>query len=355
MNLDDLSNIAQIDSQDMLREINELPQQLTAAWELGSTMSLPQQKQFSRVIISGMGGSAIGADLLRSYVLDSCPVPVMVYRDYGLPKFAFGADTLFIASSHSGNTEETIDAFKTARKAGCTCMVISTGGKLCDMANEAGLPAWKFEHKGQPRAAVGYSFGLLLTLFCRLGLIEDQKAMIDDAVENMKKTSFQFQPQVPAVNNAAKRYAGQLVGRWVTILGSGILSVVAARWKGQINELAEAPANAEALPEADHNTLAGITNPSESLLSPKTFSIFLSTKFDHPRNILRGELTRNIFMVEGLNTDVYTAVGETPLAQMWSAIHFGDYLAYYLSIAYETDPTPIAALLSLKKTLTERQ
>jgi glucose/mannose-6-phosphate isomerase len=355
MNLDDMDLLSKIDTQHMIDEINTLPDQLSAAWNLGSTFPLPNIQKIDLVVVSGMGGSAIGADLLRSYVLGKCPVPVIVHRDYGLPSFAKGEGTLFIASSHSGNTEETLDSLEAAMQAGCTCMVISTGGKLLEVANQNKLPCWIFEHSGQPRAAVGYSFGILLSLFTRLGLIEEQAEIIQATVSGMKAAQNFYYPHVPAAVNPAKRYAGQLVGRWVTVFGSGLLSVVGARWKGQINELAKAPANVEVLPEADHNTLAGIINPGDELLSPKTFSMFLVGDHDHPRNALRIAITRQTFMLEGLNTDLYTAKGSSALEQMWTAIHFGDYMAYYLAIAYGVDPTPVDALVTLKRTLSGRK
>lgn len=353
MNLDDLSVIRSIDSQNMIQDINDLPNQLLAGWTLGLSNPMPKIDKISRVVISGMGGSALSADLLRSYSLSNCAVPVVLHRDYGLPAFAKGSDTLFIATSHSGNTEETIDSLKAAISAGCVCMVVATGGKLLEMANTHTLPAWTFDHRGQPRAAIGFSFGLLLALFTRLGLIEDQATLLQNTVVEMKAAQQAYLPEVPAPNNPAKRYAGQLVGRWVTIFGAGLLSVVAARWKAQINEMAKAPANFEALPEADHNTLSGILNPSEELLSPRTFSMFLTSSFDHPRNKLRNEITRRLFMVEGLNTDVFAAKGSSPLEHMWTAIHFGDYMAYYLAIAYGIDPTPLDAAVELKNSLAE--
>ncbi len=354
MNLDDLSLISKIDSLRMIDEINNLPNQLTEAWEMAQKMPLPKATAPTAVVISGMGGSAIGADLLRSYVSDEVRIPVIVSRDYSIPAFAKGSSVLFIASSHSGNTEETLEAISAAREAGCTCMVVTTGGKLADYAQEYKIPAWIFSHKGQPRAAVGYSFGLLLALFCRIGLLPDHESIILETTKVMMVEQKKYLPEIPATHNPAKRYAGQLVDRWVTIFGSGLLSVVAARWKGQINELAKAPANFEVLPEADHNTLAGIINP-EDVLASRSFSMFLECGFGHARNTLRSRITRQTYMLEGLNTDVFTAVGSTRLQQMWTAIHFGDYLAYYLAIAYQTDPTPVEALITLKKTLASQK
>jgi glucose/mannose-6-phosphate isomerase len=356
MNLDDMSFIHQHDPQNMLGEIENLPNQLQAAGEIGQTCEVSETSQVSRVLIAGMGGSAIGADLLTAYVSPICRVPVAVHRDYGLPAWARGAQTLVIASSHSGNTEETLDSFDMALKAGCRIMAVCTGGELEKRAKAAGVPLWKFEHKGQPRAAVGFSFGLLLAAFSRLGLSDAPEKIttgptavlreVIATVEAMKKQQETLRAEVPVARNPAKRLAGQLVGRWVNVFGSGMLAPVARRWKGQVNEIAKAGAGFELLPEADHNTLAGLVNPEEML--SRTFSIFLRAPSDHPRNRLRANLTRQGFMLEGLNTDFYDAQGDSPMAQMWTALHFGDYVAYYLAMAYGVDPTPVAALEKFK-------
>jgi glucose/mannose-6-phosphate isomerase len=352
MNLDDLEYFKKIDTLDMLGEIDNLPDQLANAYQLGMQQTLPDVKEVRQVVIAGMGGSAIGADLLASYCASLAPLPVSVHRDYGLPLFARGPETLVICSSHSGNTEETLDAFEAALQAGCRIMVVCTGGELAKRAKEKGIPFWTFEHKGQPHAAVGFSFGLLLALFERLGFIQGQKDAMDDAIASMKRSQSHLRADIPAVKNPAKRYAGQLMGRWVTIMGSGLLTTVARRWKGQINEVAKAGANFEFLPEANHNTLAGTMYPEETL-NAHTMTIFLCAASDHPRNHLRMDLTRKAFMLEGLNTDFIEARGNTPLAHMWTTILFGDYMAYYLAMAYGVDPTPVKALVDFKQAMTE--
>jgi glucose/mannose-6-phosphate isomerase len=352
MNLDDLDRFKQLDTFNMLGEIDNLPDQLGFAYQLGLQHELPDWKDFRQVIIAGMGGSAIGADLLASYSAPLAPLPVFVQRDYGLPLFARGAETLLICSSHSGNTEETLDVFEAGRNAGCRMIVITTGGELARRAEENEIPLWTFNHIGQPRAAVGYSFGLLLAMFQRLGFIPDQKEALDDALAAMKRSQQQIKADIPTVKNPAKRYAGQLMGRWVTIMGSGLLTTVARRWKGQMNEVAKAGANFEFLPEADHNTLAGTMNPEE-VLNPHTMTLFLRSPSDHPRNRLRSDLTRSAFMLEGMNTDFVDGRGRTPLAHMWTLILFGDYMAYYLAMGYGVDPTQIPVLVDFKKSMAE--
>jgi glucose/mannose-6-phosphate isomerase len=345
MNLNDSNSFTQLDPQNMLGEIETLPGQLQSAWELGQQQPLPDSHGVSRVVISGMGGSAIGADLLAAYIAPTCKLPVIVHRDYGLPAWAQGPETLVVASSHSGNTEETLEAFETAIQRGCRILAVCTGGELEKRAMTHDVPVWKFQHAGQPRAAVGFSFGLLLAAFARMGLVPDPEKELVEAVADMRSQQETLHAEVPVAQNPAKRMAGQLVGRWVNIYGSGSLAPVARRWKGQVNEIAKAGAGFEFLPEADHNALAGLENPA---ILMETMTLFLVAPSDHPRNHLRAELTRHGFMVAGLTTDVYQARGESALAHVWTALHFGDYMAYYLAMAYGVDPTPVEALLNLK-------
>lgn len=349
MNLDDLLSIQKTDPQNMLAEIDLLPDQLEISWETGISSSLPNWQGIKHVVIAGMGGSAIAADLLAAYIFPSCKVPVFIHRDYGMPAWAYGPETLLIASSHSGNTEETLDSFEAGIKNKCRLMVISTGGRLAARANEVGAQVWLFKHTSQPRAAVGHSFGRLLAVLTRLGLASDPSAEIDSTLVEMRTQQKLLESHIPSNQNPAKLLAGQLVGRWINIIGSGVLAPVARRWKGQFNELAKTGAGFDSLPEADHNTLAGLTNP-EGILS-RTSTIFLYAGSDHPRNQLRTKLTQQTFMLAGLNTNDYSAPGNSPLAHQWCALHFGDYLAYYLAMAYGEDPTPIPSIQEFKQLL----
>ncbi len=351
MNLDDRKTFEQLDPQDMLASIDGLPDQLQQAWELGKRLPLGEISNVKQIVIAGMGGSAIGGDLLAAYVAPMVMVPVIVWRNYELPAYASGENTLVVASSHSGNTEETLSAFEAAWESGAQVLAITTGGELARRAENVGAPVWRFEHDGQPRAAVGFSFALLLGLLTRLGVIPDPELEVDEALEAMRSQQRGINADVPVVENPAKRMAGQLMGRWPTILGADFLEPVARRWRGQISELAKAVAQFEALPEADHNMVAGVGNP-EALFA-QTMLVFLQGEALHERNELRVEVTRQVLMLEGFNTDVIRAKGDSRLAQQWTALHFGDYTAYYLAMAYGVDPTPVAAIEDLKARLLE--
>lgn len=351
MDLNDYTSFTKIDTQNYLAEIENLPKQLENAYQQGLGLSLPEWQNIQRVLIAGMGGSAIGADLLAAYATPVCPVPIIVQRNYTLPAWASGPDTLVIASSHSGNTEETLVAFEQASKRGCRILALCTGGKLAEAARDLNIPLWTFEHSGQPRAAVGYSFGLLLALLARIGLIPDPTGELSGAITAMRTQQASLHAELSVVHNPAKRLAGQLVERWVMVFGAEVLEPVARRWKTQINELAKAWAQFEALPEANHNALAGLQQPEQALSA--AMALFLRASSYHPRNLLRTELTKQAYMLEGLNTDFVDAQGETPLAQQWTTLHFGDYAAYYLAMLYEIDPTPIPMLEGFKRQLAE--
>ncbi|MFU8771212.1 MAG: bifunctional phosphoglucose/phosphomannose isomerase [Anaerolineales bacterium] len=351
MNLDDHKSFQEIDRENMLAHIDNLPEQLLSAWELGQHLDLPKWTGIEQILIAGLGGSAIGADLLSAYVAPQCPVPIIVHRDYSLPAWAHSERTLLIASSHSGNTEETLSAFEEGVSRGCRCLSVTTGGQLSTRAEETQSALWMFEHKGQPRAAVGYSFGLLLSALTRLKLIPNQTMQVEGAVDAMRKQQPQLSADNPAALNPAKRMAGQLVGRWVTIIGSGMLAPVARRWKGQINELAKAWAHFDVIPENNHNTVAGIVNPEE-IFAP-SMVLFLRAPSYHPRNTLRTDITKRLFMLEGLNTDFVDAQGKSPMDHLWTVLHLGDYTAYYLAMAYGVDPTPVETIQGLKSELAD--
>lgn len=349
MNLNNHEDFSKLDSQNMLAEINSLPEQLQEAWEEAQEFSLREYGHIRQVIVAGMGGSAIGADLVKAYIEPFSKVSLEVHRDYDLPAWASGPDTLVVVSSHSGNTEETRSAMEAALMRGCSLLAITTGGKIAELARQQDVQLWVFNHQGQPRAAVGYSFALLLNALYRLGFIPDPGAEIQDAVREMLSQRDLLAPELPDHQNPAKRQAGQLIDRWVSVFGADLLAPVARRWKGQVSEIAKAWGQYEDLPEADHNTLAGVVNPEEILT--KTIALFLKSSHNHPRNQRRIELTKKNFMLEGISTDSVKASGKSRLAQMWTLVQFGDYTAYYLAMAYGVDPTPVAAIENLKKEL----
>lgn len=346
MNLDDLDLFKQIDKTNLLAQIDSMPEQLQNAWNLGQTLPLPDTRDVQNIILAGMGSSALSSELTAASVFSSIRLPVTVLSDYELPAYA-NERTLVVCVSHSGETEETLAMFDSALKRKCRTLVISTGGTLTKRAGEANMPVWAYQAKGPARSALAWMFGLQLALFSRLGLIADASSDVEHAVSEMKRIQQHLKADVIAAKNPAKRYAGQLIGRWATFVGSGPLAVVARRWKMQINLMAKAGASYDVLPDADHYAISGMLNPNETM-NAHTMTLFLRAKSDHPRNYLRSDMTRQAFLLEGLNTDYVEARGNSALAHMWTLILFGDYMAYYVCMAYRIDPASNEAVDGFK-------
>lgn len=350
MNLDDLSQYKQYDLQDMLSHITTLPEQLTQGWKDASA-AIAGCSKFSgitRVLITGMGGSAIAGDLVAASVEAECSAPILVLRDYQLPAWV-DEHTLVIASSHSGNTEETLSVARQVLAKNIPLVRITTGGKIAQLADPANSPCLVFNHKGQPRSAVGFSFVYMMAVLYHQGLIANPGAAIEKAAAEMRLVQAKIQPEVPVNQNPAKRLAGQMVGRCVTMVGSGVLGTISRRWKGQINELAKVWTGYDVLPEACHNTIAGTEFPAEPIGA--NFVLFLDSNLDHPRNARRSELLRKHLMLQGFMTDRVWLESDTLLNLLWTSLIYGDYVAYYLAMCYEVDPTPIEAIQGFKKEL----
>jgi glucose/mannose-6-phosphate isomerase len=339
------------DPRDMLARISELPQQCRDAWANAQNLQWPAEyRQAEAVVILGMGGSAIGGDLLRTLLESECPVPITVNRDYTVPAFVNGR-TLAIASSYSGDTEETLAALEAARQTGAMLLAIATGGKLAARARELNIPLLTFDYRSQPRAALGHSIVALIGIICRLGLVSDKATDLDEAVAVMESWQREINEAIPLAENAAKKLAVELHEHLSVVYGAGHLSQVARRWKGQFNENAKAWAFFEQLPEMNHNALAGTEFPAD--LAEKIVAVMLTSSLDHPRTRVRFQITQEVFHQRGVSCEVVEARGSSRLAQMLSAVHFGDYVSFYLAMLYGVDPTPLEVVDYLKQRLAE--
>ncbi len=352
MDLDDSRGIRQLDAGNMLDRIQELPQQCAVAWEQCERLRLPWERDaFDRIVIVGMGGSAIGGALLEGLVADQCPIPLTVVRDVTLPAFASGPDTLVMACSYSGNTEETLSCFEQALTRGTAALAVTTGGQLATLARSAGAPVVALDYQSQPRAALGFSFTLLLGIAHRLGLIKDPSSDLMDAVQVMEAWQSELGPEVPKIENGAKQLAAQIHGRLPVTYGAGFLAAVANRWKTQFNENAKHWAFFEILPELNHNTVVGFGVPVD--VRELAVVLLLRSDFDPPRIQERWDVTLELLDREGVSAGSVSGRGESELAQMLSLIQFGDYVSYYLAVCNDIDPTPVDNIRFLKRRLAE--
>jgi glucose/mannose-6-phosphate isomerase len=352
MNLDDRQAIRRLDPDNMLDRIRELPEQCLAAWTQSQMLTLPPEyDSVDHVTVVGMGGSAIGGALLKGLVADECHVPISMVRSYTLPAFVQGPDNLVIASSYSGNTEETLSCFEQARARDARVLVITTGGKLARLAREGGAPVVQFDYESQPRAAIGYSLTLLLGVSHQLGLVRDYSADVTESAQVMETWQQQIDIGVPEVRNTAKQLARKIEGSLPVAYGAGFLAAVANRWKTQFNENAKHWAFFEVLPELNHNAVVGLGIPEA--IRDTSVGLLLRSSRDSQRIRERWDVTREVLSREGVSAEEIYGHGDTTLAQMLSLIHFGDYVSFYVAMLNEVDPTPVETIAFLKQRLAE--
>ena len=349
VDLDSASVYQQFDKSGMLNHLHGFPEQCQRAWEKVLKLDLPlEYTKMSNVVIVGMGGSAIGGDVARRLALAEIKLPVRVHRDYGLPAFV-DESTLVIASSYSGNTEETLSAFTESLKTRARKLVITSGGKLKQLAENEGIPAFVIDYQAPPRAAFPSNFIPLVGIFQKLGLLGDKSADLQEAVGILNKLSTDFIETRPLASNPAKQLAAKLWGHVAVIYGAEILSEVAQRWKAQFNENSKAWAFFESFPELNHNAVVGYEFPPEA--KERLFVILLHSASLRPRSLLRYETTTKLLAKAGIAYEFAEARGESALAQVLSLVLLGDYSSFYLAMLNEVDPSSTDAINFVKQYL----
>src|SRR5213080_2375269 len=209
--IESVERIREADPGDMLSRIKDLPKQVRDAWAIASKATIaPAYSDVRNIVVAGMGGSAIGGDLAAALLADELKIPMSVHRDYGLPAF-IGRDSLVIASSYSGNTEETLSAFEEARKRGAKVLALTTGGKLAELARASGYPVVTFSYKARPRATLGYSLGLVLGALFRMGFVRDLSSDLEVALKDLSR--IEERVHEGGRTNDAKKLAQELFGR----------------------------------------------------------------------------------------------------------------------------------------------
>ena len=337
----------------MLERIHQMPELCQRAWQMAMNFNLPQDySRVKKVVILGMGGSAIGGDLVSSLVASEAKLPILIYRGYDLPAF-IDCQTLVIASSYSGMTEETLSSFGQALETKSEKLVITTGGKLKTIAEERNIPVFSFDYKAQPRAALPFSLLPILGFLQKLGFISDKSADMSEMVRVLQELSQKINESVLVSQNPAKQLANRLYGHLAVIYGAGILSEVAHRWKTQLNENSKAWAFYEVFPELNHNAVVGYQSPPE--VASKMVVVLLRSASLPQRIQFRYQVTCQLLEQAKVDYQFVDCDGTSPLSQMMSVVLFGDYVSYYLAMLYKIDPTLVKAIDYLKEQLEARQ
>ncbi|MFN3975246.1 MAG: bifunctional phosphoglucose/phosphomannose isomerase [Dehalococcoidia bacterium] len=343
--LDDPSHRAVCDPTDFWGRIASLPQQVVAATAAAAEVALPLAvRACNRILVAGMGGSAIGGDLLASLAEARGGPQVVVWRDFGLPAWV-DQHTLVVVSTYSGETAETLSALHTAIVKGLPTLVITFGGKAAQWAAQHNLPLLVIPYKGEPRTAVGWLFFGMLGLLERAGLFPGVTNW-GEMVALLERQAQVLAPQSSISQNTAKVLAESLYGRVPLVWGGGFLKGVAHRWKTQVNENAKTPAFAEAIPEVFHNSVEGFGEMASRLAVVVLSSAFLES--EHRRRV---EGVVDLLAGRGVWCRRVEGEGESLLAHMASLLYLGDWTSYYLALLYGKDPAPVPTITSLRQRL----
>ena len=352
-NLDDVKVIEKIDQGRMRDVLAGFSQQCRKAYQLGENFSLSRNfSNFKNIVFSGMGGSAIGAEIISSYLRKELKLTVNVNRDYSLPGFV-DEQTLVILSSYSGNTEETLSSYSAAKRSKAKIIILTTGGKLMDLAKKDGHPYLTLPAGLPPRGALALLSLPHLALFSQMQLIKDKDEEIKETIsllEKLEKDSLGIDVQEKA--NPAKKLAQRLFNNFCFIYGgSEHLSGVVTRWRGQFAENSKMLTSSHLLPEMNHNEIVGWQHP-QGLLK-KFVAIILRDKQDHSQVKKRIEISKEILGKAGVAVEEVFSQGEGLLARTFSLVYTGDYTSFYLAILNGEDPTPVKRIDYLKKRLKE--
>jgi len=338
-----------LDSADMLGKIRDLPRQLRSGFRLGEdawrSLACPRPEVLA---VAGMGGSALCGDLLKLYLARQADIPVLVFRDYGLPRFV-GEQAMVVVSSYSGNTEETLSALDDAiaRKAFVVC--ITSGGRLLEEARKRSLPCVQIPGGLPPRASLGYSFSALLALAWRAGLCPDPREELAGCSDHLESLDETYRSSEPA-GNPALGLAGDLRGRVPIIYCGADLEAVGLRWKNQFCENSKQMAFASVVPEANHNEVMGWEGDVEGMVPG---IVVLRTPDEHPSSAQSLSMLKRIAGTGGGFCGEFWASGSSLLCRQFSLILLGDYASVYLALARGVDPTPIRTIDRIKAWLKE--
>lgn len=338
--LDDLQKIHERDPQDALGVAEKQWQQLQLTYAAPGNA-----RPVANVVLSGMGGSALSALVAQSW--PSLAVPFVVSRDYEIPEFV-GENTLFIASSYSGNTEETVSALEKAGETGAAIVVVASGGKLQEIAEAKGYPFLQLPGGYQPRHVVFASLKALLVIFDAFGLTEGKADELAGKAEWLQQQIAQWLPTVATAQNQAKQIALECMGKSVVVYAGPKLAPAAYKWKISYNENAKHIAWWNAYSEFNHNEFMGWTEQPEQ--KPYTV-IDLRSNLEHPQIQKRFEISARLLSGRRPEPIVVQAVGDNLLEQLLSTITLGDFVTLYTALLSNVNPTPVDLIEKLKTEL----
>jgi glucose/mannose-6-phosphate isomerase len=339
------------DPSNMRRLLAEFPDQIERAVRIGKAAKMPYRaKNIDAIVLTGLGGSAIGGDVLRSYLAGDLRVPFVVNRHYELPAFV-GPRTLVVVASYSGGTEETIAAHQDAIRRKAKVLCISSNGETARIAAQRRQPLITIPKGFPPRTALGYSFFPTLVALTNMGFIRSKDKEIRETVRLLRRLAGVY-GSLANKNNLALETAKKLYNKLPVIYSSADrFDVVNTRWRGQLAENSKVLAFGHVLPEMNHNELVGWKALKRQM--EEMAVVFLRDAGDHERVKIRMDITKSIVGEYASKVIELESEGSSLLARMFSLIYLGDWVSYYLALMNGIDPTPVRVIDYLKRELSK--
>ncbi len=339
---------AKLDSADMLGRVMVFPAQMQDAWRIGAdfarTAATLNATKFSRVVIAGMGGSAIGGDLARSFLGDSARVPIVSCRDHRLPANV-AREALFIASSYSGNTAETLAAYAAAREHAAAMLAVTSGGELARRCERDHVPSCIIPAGIPPRAAIGYSLLPTLQILRAAGVASFDDSEYEEALKAARQCVSNYGPEDD--RNPAGELARTLHGRTAFVYAApALLEGVARRWSCQFNENAKTLAHFAYFPELNHNEIVGWEVGD---LMKRAVILYLEDRDDHPLTRRHADVGLSLMKPFAGAIERFDAPTGGRLSRMLATMLLGDFASVYLAYLNGVDPTPVKKIDALKK------
>lgn len=344
INLDDIQAIKKMDSQNVLGSIELLGEQCQQAWKEVNELNIPKQySTVNKIVFSAMGGSALGAYIIKDLFFDELKIPFEIVNDYNLPNYV-DENTLVILASYSGTTEETINCLNQVLEQKLSCFVLTTGGKLADIVQKQKLPAYVFNPvknpSNQPRLGTGYSVFAQIALLSKLKFANVTDQDVQNTIDYLNKGNHLYGLSVSINHNPAKQLANNLYGKIPVIVVAQHLIGAGRVVRNQLHESAKNFADYYIIPELNHHLM-------ESLGFPKTNKgslsfLFFESKLYSSKIVRRIEITIDVVKKNGIETNTYQPTSNNKITQAFESVQFGAYMNYYLGMLNGVDPSKIA-------------
>jgi glucose/mannose-6-phosphate isomerase len=339
--LDSREKIKELDTQNLLGSVEELPNQISDALSQVASVVVPDSyKSFKNVVVSGMGGSVLGSYVIKNLCKLELTAPFEVVSHYALPGYV-NEETLVLLSSYSGTTEETLAAAEDAKLRGAKVMVITGGGPLAEMAKSNNWPIYlikaTYNPCNQPRLAIGYAIVGQLGLFAKAGLLTDQTDLLTKVTSGLTKIIPTLSPE--SENNAAKLLAFAAFDKHIILVGAEHLIGAAHVINNQFNENAKVLTSEWHLPEFNHHYMEALSFPK--LAKDTTLFMIFNSPLYHERIQKRVLVTKELLEQKGYEVQLVQATAPTQLEQVFEVIQLGEFVAAYLPVLYGIDPSGI--------------